>query len=88
VLCYVVAWRISWLTILARQPHAGSHKAIFTDTELILLECAMAQRYQNAKQDLTFYMKALARLGGYLDRNSDPPPAQKLCGEASLGCQN
>ena len=73
-LCCVVAWRISWLTILARQTPQGPPEAVFTHTERILLERAMAQRCQNATRDLAFYMTAVARLGGYLDRKSDPPP--------------
>ena len=28
----------------------------------------------NIPKNLTFYMTAIARLGGYLDRKSDPPP--------------
>ncbi len=73
-LCCVVSWRISWLTILARQTPAGSPGAVFTQTERILLERAMAQRRESATRDIAFYMTAVARLGGYLDRNSDPPP--------------
>ena len=73
-LCCVVAWRISWLTILVRQAPAGSPEAVFTHPERILLERATPQKRKNAPRDLAFYMTALARLGGYLDRNSDPPP--------------
>ena len=70
----MVAWRISWLTILGRQAPAGSPEAVFTHPERILLERATPQKRKNAPRDLAFYMIALARLGGYLDRNSDPPP--------------
>ena len=73
-LCCVVAWRISWLTILGRQAPAGSPEAVFTHPERILLERATPPKRKNAPRDLAFYMTALARLGGYLDRNSDPPP--------------
>ena len=73
-LCCVVAWRISWLTILARQARTGASEAVFTHTERILLERAMAQQHKHATRDLAFYMTAVARLGGYLDRKSDPPP--------------
>jgi hypothetical protein len=73
-LCCVVAWRISWLTILARQAPTGSPEAVFTHSERIILERATPHKRKNAARDLAFYMTALARLGGYLDRNSDPPP--------------
>ena len=49
-------------------------RAVFTHPERILLERATPQKRKNAPRDLAFYMIALARLGGYLDRNSDPPP--------------
>lgn len=73
-LCCVIAWRISWLTILARQAQAGASEAVFTHTERILLEQTMAQKGKNLTRDLAYYMTAVARLGGYLDRKSDPPP--------------
>ncbi len=73
-LCCVVAWRISWLTILARQTPQGSPEAVFTHTERILLERARTPRSQNHARDLAFYLTAVARPGGYLDRKSDPPP--------------
>lgn len=73
-LCCVVAWRISWLTILRRQAPKTTPAAVFTETELILLERKIPASRKSATRDLAFYMTAVARLGGYLDRNSDPPP--------------
>jgi len=73
-LCCIVAWRISWLTIVARQTPQKSPNTIFTKTERSLLEAMMPERYRNATRNIAFYLIALARLGGYLDRKSDPPP--------------
>jgi len=73
-LCCVVAWRISWLTILARQTPAGSPEAVFTHTERILLERTMPPNRSQTSKSLAFYMTAVARLGGYLDRKGDAPP--------------
>jgi len=73
-LCCVVAWRISWLTILRRQAPTTAPAAVFTETERILLERKIPSSRKNETRDLAFYMTAVARLGGYLDRNSDPPP--------------
>lgn len=73
-LCCVVAWRISWLTMLRRQSPTASPAAVFTEAERVLLDCAMPSSQQNAPRDLAFYMTAVARLGGYLDRKNDPPP--------------
>lgn len=73
-LCCVVAWRISWLTMLRRQFPAASRAVVFTNTERILLDRAMPPNRQSTLRDMTFYMIAVARLGGSLDRKSDPPP--------------
>ena len=54
-LCCVVAWRISWLTILRRQAPAGSPEAVFTHPERILLERATQQKRKSAPSDLAFY---------------------------------
>ncbi len=75
-LCCVVAWRVSWLTMLRRRSAHAAPAAVFTDIERRLLERSTPERKHQASRnlDLNFYIKALARLGGYLDRASDPPP--------------
>jgi len=59
--------------IAFRDAMGKAQQAVFTHTERILLKRAMAQRRQNATRDIAFYMIAVARLGGYLDRKNDPP---------------
>jgi hypothetical protein len=73
-LCCVVAWRMSWLTTLSREAPAADPAAVFTDDERHLLEHVTPDRKREAPHDLEFYVSAVARLGGYLDRASDPPP--------------
>lgn len=73
-LCCVVAWRVSWLTMLSREAPKASPDAVFTNTERSLLERATPERKRNMLRDLNFYIRAVARLGGYLDRTSDAPP--------------
>ena len=73
-LCCVVAWRVSWLTMLRRRSPTASPAAVFTDTERVLLDRATPPNRESATRDLAFYMTAVARLGGYLDRASDAPP--------------
>ncbi|WP_276327956.1 IS4 family transposase [Paracoccus seriniphilus] len=73
-LCCVVAWRVSWLTMLSREAPVANPAAVFTDDERHPLEHATPDRKRMATHDLEFYVKAVARLGGYLDRASDPPP--------------
>ena len=62
------------MAILERQVPAGSPEAVFTHSERIILERATPHKRKSAPKNLAYYMTALARLGGYLDRNSDPPP--------------
>ncbi|ODT78107.1 MAG: transposase [Pelagibacterium sp. SCN 64-44] len=73
-LCCVVAWRVSWLTILRRSSPDSSPAAVFTDIECLLLERSMPERKRDSPRNLDFYITAVARLGGYLDRASDAPP--------------
>lgn len=68
-LCCVVAWRISWLTMLRRQFPGASPAAVFTDTERVLLNRTIPSNRQNAPRNMAFYMTAVARLGGYLVRS-------------------
>jgi hypothetical protein len=73
-LCCVLAWRVSWLTMLSREAPEAEPAAVFTDTERHLLEQATPERKRQAPRNLDFYVRAVARLGGYLDRACDTPP--------------
>lgn len=73
-LCCVVAWRVTWLTMLSRKVPVSNPAAVFTEDERNLLESVTPKRKRQTQHDLQFYVRALARLGGYLDRASDAPP--------------
>ena len=73
-LCCVVAWRVSWLTILRRRSPSALPAVVFTETERALLDRTMPPSRKSATRDLSFYMTAVARSGGYLDRPSDASP--------------
>lgn len=73
-LCCIVAWRVSWLTMLSRGTQSASPAAVLTEAERGLLERATPNRNRDDPRDLDFYIRAIARLGGYLDRAADPPP--------------
>jgi hypothetical protein len=73
-LCCVVAWRVSWLTMLSRETPEALPAAAFTDDERGVLERSTRESKRKAPRDLDFYVRAVARLGGYLDRTSDAPP--------------
>lgn len=74
-LCCVVAWRVSWLAMLSRETPGADPAAVFTRDERHLLDQATPDRKRQAPRDLEFYVRAVARLGDYLERASDPPPA-------------
>ncbi|WP_395664098.1 IS4 family transposase [Aestuariivirga sp.] len=69
-----MAWRVSWLTMLTREAPEASPTAVFTKAECRMLELATPDRKRQEPHNLNFYVKAVARLGGYLDRASDAPP--------------
>jgi len=73
-MCCVVAWRVSWLTMLSREVSTASPDAVFTNAERSLLERVTPECKRKMTRDLNFYVRAVARLGGYLDRTSDAPP--------------
>ena len=73
-LACITAWRIFWMTILGRAEPAGTPDAVFTETELALLDRTVPARKPEERRDLKAYITAVARLGGYLARRHDPPP--------------
>lgn len=60
--------------MLSRGTQSTSPAAVFTEDERSLLERATPDRKRGGRPDLDFYVRAIARLGGYLDRAADPPP--------------
>ncbi|HAC50465.1 MAG TPA: hypothetical protein DCE85_14475 [Sulfitobacter sp.] len=64
VLCCIVSWRISWLSILQRQSPNAAPGAVFTETELKILAQNMPKDCQQVPHDLAFFVTAVARLGG------------------------
>lgn len=78
VLC-ILSWRIFWITMLNRtRPHASPDDA-FTELDQYLLDQLLPNKpAQPAHRSLTHYIVKLARLGGYLARNHDPPPGNTV----------
>ena len=60
--------------VARQQPDKASPGTVFTETEQYMLDRATSERIQKGPRDLNFYVRAVARLGGYLDRASDAPP--------------
>lgn len=71
-LCCVVSWRIHWLTMLARESETFPETYVFTENECLIL--TRTGKLCDAATGINVYLYALARLGGYLNRTTDPPP--------------
>lgn len=71
----ILSWRIFWLTQMNRFSQNTPSNIAFTMLELRLLEKLIPDKKQSKKKKvLSDYLNKLAMLGGYLARNSDPPP--------------
>jgi hypothetical protein len=82
VLC-VVGWRVFWLTMVARvTPEAPAENAL-TKTEietLDRLDASVAPDSERPALERTVcrYLVVIAKLGGYLAREKDPPPGNMV----------
>lgn len=79
VLC-IVGWRVFWLTMSNRAtPDALASNAL-TPLECKILDQLVHENAASGQPNRTiaFYLKKLARLGGYLARKKDPPPGNMV----------
>ncbi len=74
----VVAWRLLWLTYLARQHPSIPANTVLDHHEWGALQ-AMVPRLAHASQQVTIHtaMRAIAQLGGFLARKHDGEPGVK-----------
>jgi Transposase DNA-binding/Transposase Tn5 dimerisation domain len=72
----ILSWRIFWMTMVNRTVTSPAAETVFTTTERRLLDHLVPdrQKERTARNSLSSYIVKIARLGGYLDRSSDPPP--------------
>ena len=75
----ILSWRVFWLTMTNRIDPDADPELVFTDLELRILDRLVTDKpsAQEQKHLLSHYLIKLARLGGYLARNSDPPPGNE-----------
>jgi len=67
----VIAWKVLELRDLARENSSADPAVLLSDAERAVLEAKFPElRGESGKA----YAVSVAKLGGYLDRNSDPPP--------------
>ncbi|MCS3638175.1 IS4 family transposase [Salinibacter ruber] len=70
-ICSTVAWKVLQLRELARGDRQASPERFLTEAEKAVLE----QKYPELKgQGGKAHAISVAKVGGYLDRSSDPPP--------------
>jgi len=75
----ILSWRVFWLTMTNRIAPEAEPEQVFTDLELRILDRMVSNKPTALPQPykLSHYLIKLARLGGYLARNSDPPPGNE-----------
>lgn len=74
----IVAWRVMFLTMLSRQAPTARCDTVFTDPEWrSVYSITTHQTPPATAPNLNEFIMLLARLGGYLNRKSDPPPGPK-----------
>lgn len=72
----ILSWRIFWLTMLNRSTQKAKATLAFTPLEIDILNRLAPERQAGSSRSPTLQscLIQLARLGGYLNRASDPPP--------------
>jgi len=74
----ILSWRIFWMTMLNRTSPNASYKLALTDIEIKLLDTLIKNKNISRKKKLSYYLISVAKLGGYLARNSDSPPGNTV----------
>ncbi len=74
----VVAWRIMLMTLLGREAPELPAQVIFSDIELRTLGAWAKKKRLTPPNLLGDAVRLVAKIGGYLGRNNDPPPGHQL----------
>jgi hypothetical protein len=70
-ICSVIAWKVLQLRELARGDKEMSPERFLTEAERAVLE---QKHPELGSKGGKAYAVAIGKIGGYLDRSSDPPP--------------
>lgn len=74
----ILSWRVFWLTMMNRITPDAAPGEVFTALELHILDRLVKNKsIHPRKNSLSHYLIKLAKLGGYLARNSDSPPGNE-----------
>jgi len=74
----VIAWRIMLMTLLGRETPELPAEVLFSDIELRTLKAYAKKRGLTPPVLLGEAVRLVAKIGGYLGRNNDPPPGHQL----------
>lgn len=71
----IIGWRVFWLTMNQREDKEASPSLVFTETERKVLDHFVKDSPSESRSfTLQYYLRKVAKLGGYLARKHDPPP--------------
>jgi len=73
----ILSWRIFWLSMINRVAPKSSARLVFTKTEMKIID-QLVPSPRPCRNMVSNYLVRLAKLGGYLDRTSDPPPGNMV----------
>ena len=74
----VIAWRTMLMTLLGREMPELPADVLFSDIELRTLQAYAKKNNLKPPTQLGEAVRLVARIGGYLGRNNDPPPGHQL----------
>jgi hypothetical protein len=74
----VIAWRIMLMTLLGRETPELPAEVLFSDIELRTLKAYAKKNGLTPPSLLGEAVRLVAKIGGYLGRNNDPPPGYQL----------
>ena len=74
----VIAWRIMLMTLLGRACPELPAEALLSDIEVTVLSAFAKQNRIKPPANLGDAVRLVARLGGYLGRNNDPPRGHQI----------
>jgi len=74
----VIAWRVMLMTLLGREVPGLPAELLFSDPELRVIGDFAQSRGRSRPTQLGEAVREVAILGGYLNRNHDPPPGHQL----------
>jgi hypothetical protein len=74
----IIAWRVFWLTMVHRTNPKTPADAVFTETEIAILNHVAGDSPEATPKNVSHYVLIIAKLGGYLARKHDGPPGNTV----------